>query len=153
MADNRPITFNTLKELLPFVVILVSLVLAWGSITAQQAVTDSKIDTIIMHETHLDDQIGIIETAQNDQGKDIAVMKEILQHNNLSDAGLPPANNLALAPFTDPSNTSATLEPTPVPTSIPPTINNSTTFIVAPTQQPTPSPTTPPLLCVSLLCI
>lgn len=165
MGEAKNVTWQEIRYLVPVIGGLITIIFFLVNMAAQLNEVQSQQNTT-------SSTINLMQKAQNDQGKDIAVIKEILQHNNLTDSLTPTASDIALGPLVDQSNTSATLKPTPIPTNTPQVINNSATYIVAPTTQPnpttvptttirtitttplpTPKPTPVPIICVGTLCI
>lgn len=163
--DNKSVTWQEVRYLIPLIGGLITIIFFLVNLSA-------KVDSIQLQQidskaqlTQTTSTIDLIKTQQNLQGQDIAVMKQILQHNNLTIATELPDATLAYAydPSPSVSNTSASLAPTPIPQQ---TTTNNTTLILAPTSSPTtppgtgetlpaptPAPTPQHLLCVGSLCI
>ncbi len=107
---------------------------------------------------------------QNIQGQDIAVIKQILQHNNLTKASSSASESLAMDTTPTKTNTSASLATRYLPTAQTPTtapvVTNNTYVIaqptntpqkqnIAPTSAPAPTPKpepTPPSQTTPCLC-
>ena len=163
MGESRNITWQEIRYLVPLIGGLATIIFFLASISFRiDAVQTQQIEAKAQL-VATSDTINTMRTTQNIQGQDIAVIKQILQHNNLTKANTPnKSNQLALAITPSKTNTSATfVEPTKAPV-----VTNNTTYIVQPTTtpervfiaptnvpQPTPKPTPQPIVCVLTLCI
>lgn len=164
--DNKSVTWQEVRYLIPLIGGIATIIFFLVNLSA-------KVESIQLQQIDAKTQLGqttntidTIKTQQNIQGQDIAVIKQILQHNNLTIATTTPEGTLAYAydPSSTTTDTSAQLAPTPVPRQT--TTNTSTTLILAPTStpsqppgtdnnpiDPTPAPTPRPILCIGTLCI
>lgn len=76
--SSTGITWQHLKDAIPFGTLLVTIVLAWGSMSTQLALLNAKTDTILdKHDTSLS-RINEIDKEQVAQGKDIAAIKQVI---------------------------------------------------------------------------
>lgn len=157
MNNRAPITWQELAYLIPLIGGIVTIAFFLATISAkldgvQGQVTDTKSQIM-----QLGDTIDAIKTVQGTQGQDIAVIKQILQHNNLTKATesvlptaltfAPPPTSGQSATITNPptdhittTTTTIILQPTAMPAAPPPTA----------TPQPV-NPTPTPILCVETL--
>lgn len=158
MNNRAPITWQELAYLIPLVGGIVTIAFFLATISTkldsvQGQVTDTKSQIM-----QLNDTVDAIKTVQGTQGQDIAVIKQILQHNNLTKATsplLPTALTFAPPPT---SGQSATITQPPIEhiTTTTNTIIMQPTVVpaasMAPTTTPQPgNPTPMPILCVTTL--
>lgn len=133
MNTNGSITWKEIRYLLPLLLALITFVYFLANISSNiTTIQASQIDEKVQV-SQLSNTIDLMKTVQAQQGQDIAVIKEILQHNNLTIAKIIPNQTLATS-YTPTAGSSAALQTTPAP------VQNTTIIIVQPTQQPTPQP-------------
>lgn len=157
MENKQTVTvLQEIRYLLPLIAGLVTIIYFLASLSfkidaIQSQQVESKTQMIQTNAT-----VEMMRVAQTTQGSDIAVIKQILQHNSLTYKPAPQKLvSLALTPSL--SNTSATLKPTP--TNTPASTTNNTTIIMPPQQSqpthtlptPTPQPTPKPVICITSL--
>lgn len=160
--DSRPITWRDIRLSIPMLGAVATLIFFLATISLKVDDLQNSQSQDRQQLQHLSDNADLLRTTVTGEGTDIAVIKQILQHNNLSDSGTT-SSDLAALPIdtVTPQATSATMNPTPAPTPVPAVNNPSENRVIiesAPTPvPPTPSPTSAPtpvkILCVATICI
>ncbi len=137
--ESQPITLSGARTAIYFGGLLVAIVIAWGAMTTQQALTNQKLDTFIASADKQTDasnkRLERLETSDQQQNEKFG----ILQGKGFLSKAMPQSSKI---PFT-----------------LIPTVNNyvQPTSSATPTPvqqaQPTPAPTTTPTLCVIGICL
>lgn len=166
MDNARSVTWQEIRYLVPLIAGLATIIFFLASISfrldsVQQQQIDAKAQLIQAAST-----IDLMRTTQGLQGQDIAVIKQILQHNNLSSSNQQPDASIAAIPLSleTPENTSAQLANAPQSQQSSTTNTTTTTTQIievtpTPSQQikpttfPTPAPTPIVSICVVNICI
>lgn len=165
---EQPLTISGARTAVYFGGILVAIVIAWGTMTTQQALTNQKLDTfIVLAEKQTDasnKRLERLEDNDREQDKELSRQGDIIDtarsRGLLSLAKLPTTTlSLTKEPTPTPSAESAKLEPqtqttitnnysqSPIPTDKP-------QMTPTPTQPPaTPTPTSIPIVCVIGICL
>ena len=134
---EKPITLSAIKEILPFLVLLTTMVLSWGSLNTQLALLNQKMDSAVEQNDGFDTQLSSLNDKTQSIDVRLARIETIVQSaqaKGLLSVATPVSSNIIasarpnLSLLATTSTTTTTKEPikeqatpTPIPTIATPT--------------------------------
>ncbi len=153
--ESQPITLSGARTAIYFGGLLVAIVIAWGAMTTQQALTNQKLDTFIASADKQTDasnkRLERLETSDQQQNEKFG----ILQGKGFLSKAMPQSSKIPFTLIPTPAAESANLTPQPQQTIVNNYVQPTSSATPTPVQQaqPTPAPTTTPTLCVIGICL